>query len=524
MTNSADAEATRRSSRWWRPGRVRVLIWIVGVTGMGLTLLVLGASFALRANIAADIETALEQETGELRRFSAEAVDPETGEPFTTAQGFIETYLARQEPAPSEILVGASLVTAADGSARVARSGPLAPEFAELDAATKSAISTPSSSGTLSTPLGQVSWHNVQIRAADGLGYVAVGIAHQPHERELMRQVALLALLALGALGATGVAAWLASERILLPAQRFERLALQTSQRTGLVRMPENGTDEDIRLARAANRLIRSSERALESEQQFTDDLAHAIRTPLTILRGTLEQPGDTPDQQTVSRGKALAELRHLTVLVDKLVVLNRVDRPDFFSITPDIDLEAYTRAFVSGWARRHGWTGQVDVRLGETATGTAPLDEPRLAQALDELVANAVRASAPGGAVIVSSEVSVVTREAGSAARTGSEHGDDSGAYNGAHGEAHSEAHDGPSREVVRFTVTDSGRGIPEEERDLVVERFGRASNDPQPGEGLGLTVAAKLAEGMGGRLLLETGPDGSGTAATIELPASRD
>ena len=72
----------------------------------------------------------------------------------------------------------------------------------------------------------------------------------------------------------------------------------------------------------------------------------------------------------------------------------------------------------------------------------------------------------------------------------------------------------------VVELSVADTGPGVPSEELDLVVERFGRgAGANGFPGAGLGLGVASALAERLGGRLTIEAGPAGR---ARLELPAA--
>ncbi|TFI31252.1 ATP-binding protein, partial [Micrococcus endophyticus] len=52
---------------------------------------------------------------------------------------------------------------------------------------------------------------------------------------------------------------------------------------------------------------------------------------------------------------------------------------------------------------------------------------------------------------------------------------------------------------------VADRGRGIPEDDREEVFERLANASNDPYPGNGLGLPVAALLSTALDGELTLE-------------------
>lgn len=497
MANERTTDEGVRRRRAPRPsGRLRVVAWIVAVTGMGLTILVLGASFALRATSSNDLHTAWEQEAGELRRFSSAAVDPETGRRFTTAADFIDTYLKRQEPSATEIIGGASLVGTADGAAPTTRGGRLTPAFEELDSATKSLVVASGSSGTHSTlEHGRISWRNFEVRAPDGAGYLMVIEFHETEERELARQLGLLALLALASLVATGIVAWWVSGRILLPVDRFEQTTRTAARgpRPGepphtVARLPETGGDEDLRLARAANALLRAAERAIEAEQQFSDDLAQTVRTPLAIARGTLEQPGSTPEQIDVSRQRALGEIERLQGVVADLVVLNQADRTDFLNVVDNVDTATLVGDAVSRW-NHAGFAGPGVVQTGEVQPIEMTTDPARVGRALDELIANAVTASSAGPVLV--------------ACQSG-------------------EGRDGEASRAL-LSVTDSGRGIPEGEHEIVQARFARASNDPAPGEGLGLTVATRIAHVLGGDLTL-TPREGGGTLAVLELPLASD
>lgn len=74
--------------------------------------------------------------------------------------------------------------------------------------------------------------------------------------------------------------------------------------------------------------------------------------------------------------------------------------------------------------------------------------------------------------------------------------------------------------RGMARLSVADRGPGIPEEERERVLEPFERLeAHRDTPGSGLGLTVVRSVAESHGGRVLIEERP-GGGTVVTIEIP----
>ena len=70
-----------------------------------------------------------------------------------------------------------------------------------------------------------------------------------------------------------------------------------------------------------------------------------------------------------------------------------------------------------------------------------------------------------------------------------------------------------------ARFTVRDSGPGVPAHDRERVFERFGRGEGARREGAGLGLTIVRAIAEAHGGRVDLSSHPEG-GAIFTIDIP----
>ncbi|MCA9836633.1 MAG: hypothetical protein KC422_06955 [Trueperaceae bacterium] len=86
--------------------------------------------------------------------------------------------------------------------------------------------------------------------------------------------------------------------------------------------------DELWRLSRATNTLLKALSRVIESERRFTDDAAHELKTPLSVLSGRLEKALEQSTEEKVRRSleKALISSKDLLTLVEKLLLLARTE------------------------------------------------------------------------------------------------------------------------------------------------------------------------------------------------------
>jgi signal transduction histidine kinase len=75
---------------------------------------------------------------------------------------------------------------------------------------------------------------------------------------------------------------------------------------------------------------------------------------------------------------------------------------------------------------------------------------------------------------------------------------------------------------DVIKLSVDDSGPGIPEDQRAAVLQRFSRPGARDLEGSGLGLAIVRAVAEGHGGRIIIETS-DLGGARVTMVLPIAR-
>jgi signal transduction histidine kinase len=212
----------------------------------------------------------------------------------------------------------------------------------------------------------------------------------------------------------------------------------------------------------------------LNAQRDFVANASHQLRTPLTGIKLRLEAIRGEGGPAAEEAAKAEAELDRLSALVDDLLALARASSEE--AVAEPVDLGEAARAAERRWAEPAATAGHELALAGGNGGRilAAPAD---VAQILDNLIENAIRYSPAGAQITV-----------------GTEHG--------------------------ALVVSDTGPGIPPEERARVFERFyrGAGGRSTGPGTGLGLAIVAELAERWGGRVELLDGP---GTRVRASFPA---
>ena len=216
--------------------------------------------------------------------------------------------------------------------------------------------------------------------------------------------------------------------------------------------------------------------------------VSHELRTPLTSIHGTLGllaggALGELSGPAQRMAKMALASSDRLTRLINDILDVERIESgtmPMDFAEHAASDLVTASVKEVDGIAGAAG----VEVRIAQSE-GRVLADADRIVQTLTNLLGNAIKFS-PRGAV-----VSAASRAEGG---------------------------------VVRFWVTDEGRGIPAEKLETVFERFEQVdSSDTRQmgGSGLGLAISRGIVTRHGGRIWAES-QVGVGTTVTFEIPAA--
>ena len=284
----------------------------------------------------------------------------------------------------------------------------------------------------------------------------------------------------LSVLGVALVSLFIARQ-VLRPLRRMTETARRISEEDVSQRLDDpGGADEMAVLVRTFNSMLDRLQGALATQRRFLADAGHDLRTPLTILRGHVEQlrSGLVPDEE---RDDTLAlvqdEVERMARLVDDLVLLARSQRPDFLRLAP-VDLAD----LAVGILRRAEAIDGPDWRA-TPGVGVVEGDAERLTQAALNLVTNAARFSAPGAPVVIGTEL-----------------------------------RDGHAL----LWVEDSGPGVRPQDRERIFQRHVQGSDRLRSGSGgLGLAIARAIAEAHGGVLRLEEPQAGSGARFVIRFPA---
>jgi signal transduction histidine kinase len=290
-------------------------------------------------------------------------------------------------------------------------------------------------------------------------------------DARILRYWYILALIGVVVLAGAAVVGLGLARFVTRPLRRLEQAAAEVGEGKLETRAPEwEGPPEVRSLAAVFNETVAKLARLLRSQGEFVADASHELRTPLTALRLRLESLPTSPD-----RDAALKETDRLRDLVEGLLALARADAGSEGTVR--VDASALARERLEAWlplADEHdvAIVAQLD---GPLAVRAAPR---RLAQVLDNLLANALEASPGGATVTLSTAV---------------------------------------SPPWVELHLRDQGPGLTAEQRNRAFDRFWRAGSG-EGGSGLGLAIVKRLVAADEGEVELREAR-GGGIDAVVRL-----
>jgi two-component system OmpR family sensor kinase len=319
-------------------------------------------------------------------------------------------------------------------------------------------------------------------RVTVGVGEPLASVAHA--QRGVARAFILAGFLTfLGAL----LGSLLIGTRISRPLRRMAAIAAQVDAGDLHPRIRDVGREgEEVRvLADAFNHMLDRLTEAFAGQRAFVADASHELRTPLTVIRGQLEVLAAQahPQEAEVRRVERLvqAEVARISRLVDDLLLLAKSEQTQFLRLEP-VELASFVEELWNGMTL----LGQERrFELGDLPRGMLTADPDRLAQALRNLIGNAIEHTMPPQGLV----------------RLDVQCGMD---------------------DWLRFTMQDDGPGIPPDQRERIFDRFYRtdaARDRASGGTGLGLAIVRAIVAAHGGRVRASAGAAG-GARIDIELP----
>ena len=276
---------------------------------------------------------------------------------------------------------------------------------------------------------------------------------------------------------------WWLAKRFWNQIESFNQMAMKIVNSGNLAsRMPVTGNDEFSVLATNMNAMLDKMEKLFQGIRQVSDNIAHDLRSPLTRLRADVEVTlqENNPKLFRATLERVLAELQNMQEIFQSLLSLGQAEAGSLKIRKKPLNLSQLLEDIVELYgplAEDKGQIFEANVNEGIEVEG----DRQLLAQALSNLLDNAVKYVPEGGNIVISAEF---------------------------------------KDEKAWIRLDDNGPGIPQEMRRKVFDRFVRV--DPSrtlPGSGLGLSLVKAFIELHQGNITLSDSALG-GTSFVIMLP----
>ncbi len=315
---------------------------------------------------------------------------------------------------------------------------------------------------------GHSAFRGLSVRLAEpGLETVAVAVDISHHQHFMHEFRATLWRFVLAAALLSGILGWVAARRGLLPLRVIRQGAAEVTASRLNYRLPVAAIPLELAdLAETLNEMLARLEASFLRLSDFSSDLAHELRTPLSNLL--------TQSQVVLSRARSNEEYREALVsnteeverlsrMVSDMLFLARSDNGMAALLREQVDLAAELHGlfdFYSALAEENG--------LALTQEGDARVfgDKPMLRRAMSNLLANAIRHTPRGGVIKVLVQ---------------------------------------PDENGVRLQIENPGETIPPEHLPRLFDRFYRVDSSRQhsgDGAGLGLAITQAIAQAHGGKI----------------------
>ncbi len=276
------------------------------------------------------------------------------------------------------------------------------------------------------------------------------------------------------------------SRSLTAPLDQLAEAARSIGARQLNQRVEPRGTQEMIAVAEAFNEMATDLEQAEKLRRNLLADVAHELRTPLSVLQANLRAILDEVyplDQAEITR--LYDQTRFLSRMVNDLHELAQAEAHKLPLDLETVDVGALIESTMAQF-RPNAEAKQVQLQTNlADSLPTLQVDSTRLKQVLQNLLSNALKHTPPSGEITI-----------------------------------HTEA----ATNAVQITISDNGEGIPLEHLPHIFDRFYRtdpARSRDRGGTGLGLAITRAIIEAHGGHIhATSSGISGEGSCFTIQLP----
>lgn len=312
-------------------------------------------------------------------------------------------------------------------------------------------------------------------------------------QRQTLLMVALLTLLI------SALIAWLLSRQLIKPIQSLRRSSNELAQGHYATRIQVTNNDELGLLSQDFNKLAASLQQHEKSRQQWIMDIAHELRTPLSVLRGEIEAIQDGISQPDTDNVQSLhQETLHLQRLVDDLYTLSMSDDGSLSYRKAPLDLTELLHETLAQFEHKLRDSG---LRLQQDIAKHAIMlngDRQRLQQLLQNLLKNSLRYTDAPGVLHLSLRVPPNTATDKAAHKAKAQPGS------------------------IVLEIADSTPGVPDSALPQLFDRLYRVDssrNRATGGAGIGLSICHNIVQAHDGQIQAGHSTHG-GLRITVTLP----
>jgi two-component system heavy metal sensor histidine kinase CusS len=314
------------------------------------------------------------------------------------------------------------------------------------------------------------------------IGYLTIGVSQEESSSVLHNLFIVLSFTYLILVFVLYLIMYYVASKAIKPVQKLIQSASQINESNISSRLPlPNNKDEIYKLATTFNDLLNRIENSIEQQKQFTADASHEMRTPLTIIKGTLEvllRKERTREQYEKKINEVITQTDRLSYLFDQLLQLARAESNNTIIKKEKIILKEKIDHLINGGDLLLN-KNQIKYNIPSNCVVFA--DAALLDRILENIISNAIKYNTPNGNITFE--------------------------WN---------------EKSNSLLIKDEGIGISKDQQPYLFNRFYRADNSRSSeikGNGLGLSIVKKLCELQHIKISVESA-ENKGTSFTLQFP----